>query len=252
MPRKAMKRDRLCPLEVKILSSLHIIGRGATYDDDSVVTYISLTEIATFFHLFIVWMATLNPFLFTSVVYKVSFDHSSRILSVTAGHYDSRIDKTSIQFDRFIQKLQSSALYLKAQFDEFNTSGGMTCTRAPPAESTAATAAAHAPDSAMQWCGSSPRRRGTMCARPGSSTPPPATHSPCPRPRPLRRRRGARSMGSEGGVQHARTRLRRVHGREVEAVHAAMPRAHAPSFFRPSSLPLPCAMHAAHRCPKFN
>jgi hypothetical protein len=73
---------------------------------------------------------------------QFSVDHSIRILAVTAGHYDPRNDKTSIQFERFIQKIMIRGLYLKAQFDVFNTSGGMTCTRAPPAESTAATTAA--------------------------------------------------------------------------------------------------------------
>ena len=43
------------------MSSLYILGRAATYDDAAMVTYLSSTVIATFFHHFIVCMATWYP-----------------------------------------------------------------------------------------------------------------------------------------------------------------------------------------------
>ena len=53
------KRGRPCPLELKVMSSLYILGRAATYDDAAMVTGLSSTVIATFFHHFIVCMASL-------------------------------------------------------------------------------------------------------------------------------------------------------------------------------------------------
>ena len=55
------KRGRPRPLELKVMASLYILGRAATYDDAAMVTYLSSTVIATFFHHFIVCMATLYP-----------------------------------------------------------------------------------------------------------------------------------------------------------------------------------------------
>jgi hypothetical protein len=55
------KRGRPHPLELKVMASLYILGRAATYDDAAMVTYLSSTVIATFFHHFIVCMATLYP-----------------------------------------------------------------------------------------------------------------------------------------------------------------------------------------------
>jgi hypothetical protein len=53
------KRGRSHPLELKVMVSLYIHGRAATYDNVAMVTYLSSTVIATFFHHFIVCMATL-------------------------------------------------------------------------------------------------------------------------------------------------------------------------------------------------
>ena len=51
------KRGRPRPLELKVMASLYILGRAATYDDAAMVTYLSSTVIATIFHHFIVCMA---------------------------------------------------------------------------------------------------------------------------------------------------------------------------------------------------
>jgi hypothetical protein len=46
------KRGRPHPLELKVMVSLYILGRAAMYDDAAMVTYLSSTVIATFFHHF--------------------------------------------------------------------------------------------------------------------------------------------------------------------------------------------------------
>ena len=56
------KRGRPCSLELKVMSSLYIFGRAATYDDDAAIfTSLSSKVIASIFHHFIVCMATLYP-----------------------------------------------------------------------------------------------------------------------------------------------------------------------------------------------